>query len=247
MGSLDLVQRTRLAQLCIELKGECTHLSTMDKSALSILPSRLKQPRLQLFLFILILCAASIHFFLVSQLDSTFTLHKHRRPKHASAIISRCRSLTAQAMPPAGFHSRTHSDRLEEGTRPVLIRNANIWTGNRNGTEIIRADILLDKGIIKSIGHLRGTSIKTYGEELEVVDVKGAWVTPGLVDIHSHIGIESSPTLNGASDGNSLKGIVQPWLRSLDGLNTHDNSYPLSVAGGVTTSLVLPGSADAIG
>ncbi len=221
----------RLTGLCHELKGECTHLSTMDKSAFSILFSRLKQPRFQHFLFILILCVDFVCFFLVPQLDSTtsiFTLH-NRRLKHASAIISRCRRLTAQAKPPAGFHSRTHSDRFEEGTRPVLIRNANIWTGNKNGTEIINADILLDKGIIKSIGHLRGTFIKTYGKELEIVDVKGAWVTPGLVDIHSHIGIESSPTLNGASDGDSFNGIVQPWLRSLDGLNTHDDSYPLSL------------------
>lgn len=36
-------------------------------------------------------------------------------------------------------------------------------------------------------------------------------------------------------------------MRSLDGLNTHDDSYALSISGGVTTSLVLPGSADAIG
>lgn len=41
--------------------------------------------------------------------------------------------------------------------------------------------------------------------------------------------------------------LTLPWMRSLDGLNTHDDSYQLSVAGGVTTSLVLPGSADAIG
>ena len=38
-----------------------------------------------------------------------------------------------------------------------------------------------------------------------------------------------------------------PWLRSLDGLNTHDDSIGLAIAGGVTTSLILPGSANAIG
>jgi hypothetical protein len=40
---------------------------------------------------------------------------------------------------------------------------------------------------------------------------------------------------------------VLPWLRSLDGLNTHDDAYKLSISGGVTTANVLPGSADAIG
>jgi hypothetical protein len=65
--------------------------------------------------------------------------------------------------------------------------------------------------------------------------------------MHSHLGVDSSPALNGAGDTNSLKGLVLPWLRSLDGLNTHDDAYRLSISGGVTTSVVLPGSADAIG
>jgi imidazolonepropionase-like amidohydrolase len=69
-----------------------------------------------------------------------------------------------------------------------------------------------------------------------------------LVDPHSHLGDASSPALDGASgDLNSYKGTVQPWLRSLDGLNTHDDSYSLSIAGGVTSAIVLPGSANAIG
>lgn len=68
-----------------------------------------------------------------------------------------------------------------------------------------------------------------------------------LVDLHSHLGVYSAPALSGASDGNSRHGITQPWLRSLDGLNTHDDAYALSISGGVTTANVLPGSANAIG
>lgn len=105
----------------------------------------------------------------------------------------------------------------------------------------------MEKGIIKSIGRLDWIDKNAYAGDLRVVDVKGAWVTPGLVDVHSHIGDLSLPVLEGSLDMNSLNGIVQPWLRSLDGLNTHDETYPLTLAGGVTTSLVLPGSADAIG
>ena len=67
----------------------------------------------------------------------------------------------------------------------------------------------------------------------------------------------------GANDGNSIKGLTLPWLRSLDGLNTHDegtaylchtfsdayspSGYASSVSGGLTTALILPGSANAIG
>ena len=65
--------------------------------------------------------------------------------------------------------------------------------------------------------------------------------------MHSHLGVDSAPELRGASDTNSYKGLILPWLRSLDGLNTHDEAYKLSVSGGVTTANILPGSADAIG
>lgn len=65
--------------------------------------------------------------------------------------------------------------------------------------------------------------------------------------MHTHMGVFSIPVLDGANEVNSRKGIAQPWLRSLDAMNTHDASYKLSVAGGVTTALVLPGSANAIG
>ncbi|KAJ2931515.1 hypothetical protein H1R20_g5580, partial [Candolleomyces eurysporus] len=123
-----------------------------------------------------------------------------------------------------------------------------IWTGKKNGTEVIERDILMDKGIIKSIGHLDVASglVASYGSRLVVVDAEGAWVTPGIVDVHSHLGDYSSPAMQGATDANSFQGTIEPWLRSLDALNTHD-TYPLSIAGGVTTSLILPGSGNAIG
>ena len=44
-----------------------------------------------------------------------------------------------------------------------------------------------------------------------------------------------------------MKGPILPWLRSIDGLNTHDDGYELAMAGGVTSVQVLPGSNNAIG
>ncbi|KAJ7116414.1 carbohydrate esterase family 9 protein [Mycena epipterygia] len=168
-------------------------------------------------------------------------------PEHTAAI-SRCRALQLQPGPPDDFHERSESDRFVPRTRPHLIQNAKIWTGGSNGTEVFSGDILIDKGLIKGVGHFGSAALlKTYGSELVVIDAKDAWITPGIVDIHSHMGNGPSPSLQGASDGNSHKGTIQPWLRSLDALNTHDDSYPLSIAGGVTTALILPGSGDAIG
>ena len=62
-----------------------------------------------------------------------------------------------------------------------------------------------------------------------------------IVDMHSHLGVDSVPELSGADDTNSVQGITQPWLRSVDALNTHDDAYRLSISGGVTTANILPG------
>jgi hypothetical protein len=170
-------------------------------------------------------------------------------PLRAQEILNRCHFIKAIPGPPSDFLSRQESDRFVPGTKPTLIANAKIWTGNDNGTEVILGDILLDKGIIKGVGRLGHLPVlkKEYADELDIIDADGAWVTPGIVDIHSHLGVGSSPHLNGASDTNSRKSTILPWLRSLDGLNTHDEAYRLSISGGVTTALVLPGSANAIG
>ena len=53
--------------------------------------------------------------------------------------------------------------------------------------------------------------------------------------------------IQGAYDANSYKAPILPWLRSIDGLNTHDAAYELAIAGGVTSALILPGSATNIG
>ncbi|PPQ79032.1 hypothetical protein CVT25_002341 [Psilocybe cyanescens] len=165
-------------------------------------------------------------------------------PINAAQIVQKCQSLHDLPGPPDGFHQREHSDRYVSGTPPTLVRNASIWTGRDSGNEVVVGDILLDKGLIKEIGTIK--VLKAY-KNLVVVDAGGAWITPGIVDLHSHLGVSSAPSLRGSSDGNSRKGPILPWLRALDGLNTHDEAYQLSVSGGVTTANVLPGSANAIG
>lgn len=52
-----------------------------------------------------------------------------------------------------------------------------------------------------------------------------------IIDVHSHLGDEPSPALRGAEDGNSYKGPVLPWLRSLDAINTHDEGMHVSLFG----------------
>lgn len=67
------------------------------------------------------------------------------------------------------------------------------------------------------------------------------------VDLHSHVGVFSAPFMRGTFDVNSMHGPILPWLRSIDGFNTHDDAFMLAIAGGVTSVQVLPGSSNAIG
>ncbi|KAJ7026167.1 carbohydrate esterase family 9 protein [Mycena alexandri] len=203
---------------------------------------RAKNPLIQLFLLLLALSTYALTYLLwpASRFNSEIV------PINAQEIIAQCAMLQMTPGPPVDFHTRKQSDRFVAGTKPTVIRNATIWTGRKDGEEIVHGDILVDKGLIKKVGNVKNSELKAY-RHVVVLDAKGGWVSPGIVDMHSHLGVGSSPSLSGARDSNSHKGLVLPWLRSLDGLNTHDAAYRLSISGGVTTANVLPGSANAIG
>ncbi|KAG6372339.1 carbohydrate esterase family 9 protein [Boletus reticuloceps] len=196
---------------------------------------------------VLILCSVTVVVWLWSASRYTVSVAKEsvRLPFHAEETLQKCGMLHVQPGPPPDFARRTQSDRFVDGTPATLLKNASVWTGGPLQYEIHGADIMLDKGIIKFLGPSEDI-LANYGDFL-TVDVGGSWVTPGIVDMHSHLGVDSVPELSGAGDTNSYKGPILPWLRSLDGLNTHDDAYRLSVSGGVTTANVLPGSANAIG
>lgn len=119
-------------------------------------------------------------------------------------LLSKCANIHVSAGPPPSFstssRTRNGSDRWVPGTPPTLLRNAKIWTGARSGTEIVYGDVLLDKGVIIAVGYIPPSliaSTKSRNGELRVHDVGGKWITPGLVDLHSHIGVYSSPSLSG--------------------------------------------------
>ncbi|CAK5276604.1 unnamed protein product [Mycena citricolor] len=186
-------------------------------------------------------------------------------------IPAQCTAILAPILPSDSYPTdRKTSDRYVPGTRPVLLRNATLWTGRDDGREIIRgASILLDQGLIVAVlqemPDVQGLAKERGLENIDVVDVQGKWVSPGIVDAHSHLGVGSSPFLSGAlyllffnklalsamtqgsSDANSRKAPILPWLRSVDGLNTHDDAFRLTMSGGVTTAQVVPGSANNIG
>ena len=134
------------------------------------LPSTGTPRRMTLVMSILLVAAAISAFFLVQDpLPDALP--------HVQAALARCRTLHAKPGPPPNFHARAVSDRFEAGTRPTLVRNATIWTGEG---VLEGGDILLAGGVIQAVGHL-GAAFD-LGEDyaaVEVVDAHGAWVTPG--------------------------------------------------------------------
>ena len=107
-------------------------------------------------------------------------LRAHRVPQHAHQILSQCGALRVSPTSQTNFLAREVSDRFEPGTKATLIRNATIWTGALNGTEVIFGDLLLDGGIIKGIGKIPDSRITSVTGELTAVDANGTWLTPGL-------------------------------------------------------------------
>lgn len=57
-----------------------------------------------------------------------------------------------------------------------------------------------------------------------------------IIEPHSHVGVDSAPSLEGAQDGNSFHGPIISWIHSTDGIKTHDVGYELAAAGGTMTS-----------
>jgi imidazolonepropionase-like amidohydrolase len=104
-------------------------------------------------------------------------------------------------------------------------------------------DIIIENGVIHEIG--RGLSRE--GATL-VIEAEGRHVTPGLVDMHSHLGVYSFPEdAHATQDGNEMTDPTLPQLRALDALDPEDPAIALILGGGVTTSLVLPGSGNVMG
>ncbi|KAJ7866114.1 hypothetical protein B0H13DRAFT_2352696 [Mycena leptocephala] len=113
------------------------------------------------------------------------------------------------------------ADRFVEGTSPVLIRNAKILTGARNGTEVVSGGALLEKGVVLGVSYISRALTLILCPNLQVIEV----------DFARHCRCPFKfirvfcPGIGGASDGNSIQAPILPWLRSLDGLNTHDDVY----------------------
>jgi imidazolonepropionase-like amidohydrolase len=121
---------------------------------------------------------------------------------------------------------------------PTLIRNATIMTAA--GEELSGADILFRDGLIVGIG----AGLSAPGDAV-VIDGTGRFVTPGLIDTHSHVGVSPVPEVP-TSNNNNETGMTTPQVWIEHSIWPQGPGFARVVAGGTTTIHLLPGSGDLI-
>ena len=123
---------------------------------------------------------------------------------------------------------------------PYVIRNVNIMTAV--GPMIRNGAIAFADGKIVAVGQTVDAPAGAV-----VIDGAGRYVTPGIIDVHSHLGVYAAPGVNALSDGNEATNPSTPYVWAEHSVWPQDPQFPRNLAGGVTTLQVLPGSANLIG
>jgi len=143
----------------------------------------------------------------------------------------------AAAMPARAPFSSTY---VAPTAPPTLIRNATILTGT--GARIEGGDVLIVGGRIEAVGQSLALPAGAT-----VIDANGRWVTPGLIDVHSHMGVYASPGTNASRDGNESTDPVTSQVWAEHSVWPQDPGLEMALQGGVTSLQILPGSANLIG
>lgn len=128
---------------------------------------------------------------------------------------------------------------LPRPTADFVIRNAVVYDGT--GAEPKEFDVVVKGGRISAIG------VDLNLEGLQIIDAKGRWLTPGIIDVHSHLGVYPSPSIASTSDGNeaTAPSTAQVWAEH--SVWPQDPQFALALEGGVTSLQILPGSANLFG
>ena len=124
---------------------------------------------------------------------------------------------------------------------PTVIRGATIFDGD--GHRLDKGDVLIADGVIKAV-----EPNLMVPQGAVVIDGTGKYVTPGIIDVHSHLGDYPSPAVESHSDGNEATGPVRPEVWAEHSVWPQDPGFGRALAnGGVTTLQILPGSANLFG
>ncbi len=170
------------------------------------------------------------------------------RSSHCARTLLACGVVLACIGFPALPHAQPTGNPFPSTYRPAaptdtLLINATVLDGAGNRHE--RASLLIRGGLIAALGEDidAPTGVRT-------IDAEGRWITPGIVDPHSHLGSGSmpyTPVELSAWDVNEIGDPAAPHLYVETTIRTQDPGFAAALAGGVTTIQVLPGSVNLFG
>ncbi len=165
-------------------------------------------------------------------------------PAPATAGSSNGAAGSAAATPAPGPGAAAYASTYRRRpSPPVLIENATVLTAA--GPRIENGWVLLRDGKVAALG--AGAPDAAAAAGAQAVDGKGRWVTPGIIDPHSHLGVYASPGVSANSDGNELTNPDTAEVWAEHSVWPQDPQFPLVLAGGVTTMQILPGSGNLFG
>lgn len=123
----------------------------------------------------------------------------------------------------------------------TVIRGATVLTGT--GARIDNGTVVIAGGKITGVG---GAEVD-IPSGATIVDAKGKWVTPGIIDVHSHLGDYPSPQTDSTSDGNEATAPNTAGVWAEHSVWPQDAGFTRALAGGITSLQILPGSANLFG
>jgi len=140
-------------------------------------------------------------------------------------------------LPPADPYPSTYAP---PPSQPTVIRGATILTGD--GDRLDGGDVVMVEGRIADVGPDAPAPVGAIE-----IDAAGKWVTPGLIDVHSHLGVYPSPMVAATSDGNEATDPITSHVWAEHSVWPQDPGFTRALAGGVTSLMILPGSANLFG
>ncbi len=123
-----------------------------------------------------------------------------------------------------------------------VFKGATIFTGT--GKKIENGILIVEGTQISFVGTENKVEIPS---DAEIIELQGKYIFPGLIDPHTHVGIDEEGVGEIGDDYNEMADPVTPYLRAIDGIYPQDQGFEDALSGGITTVGVTPGSANVIG